>query len=81
MEQYTLFIDIETKIKRSIHAMQTFEVKALQMSPEGYYLCFSGGKDSQVIYALAKMAGVKFQAYYNITTVDQPELVHFIRKE
>lgn len=81
MEQYTLFIDIETKIKRSIHAMQTFEAKALQMSPEGYYLCFSGGKDSQVIYALAKMAGVKFQAYYNITTVDPPELVHFIRKE
>lgn len=81
MEQYTLFIDIEIKIKRSIHAMQTFEAKALQMSPEGYYLCFSGGKDSQVIYALAKMAGVKFQAYYNITTVDPPELVQFIRKE
>lgn len=81
MEQYTLFIDIETKMKRSIHAMQTFETKALQMCPEGYYLCFSGGKDSQVIYALAKMAGVKFQAYYNITTVDPPELVQFIRKE
>lgn len=35
MEQYTLFIDIETKIKRSIHAMQTFEAKALQMSRKG----------------------------------------------
>jgi phosphoadenosine phosphosulfate reductase len=27
------------------------------------------------------MAGVKFTAYYNITTVDPPELVHFIREK
>lgn len=81
MEQYTIFIDINAKIKRSVEALRSFERKALQMHPEGYYLCFSGGKDSQVIYALAKMAGVKFHAYYNITTVDPPELVYFIRKE
>ena len=48
--------------------------------PEGYLLGFSGGKDSQVIYELAKMSGVKFQPYYSITTVDQPELIYFIRK-
>lgn len=47
-----------------------FEAKAIEMHPEGYYLCFSGGKDSQVIYELAKQAKVKFQAYYNVTTVD-----------
>ena len=57
-----------------------FEAKAIEMHPEGYYLCFSGGKDSQVIYELAKQAKVKFQAYYNVTTVDPPELVYFIRK-
>jgi len=48
--------------------------------PEGYYLAFSGGKDSIVIYRLAQMAGVKFDAHYNNTSVDPPELVHFIRK-
>jgi len=48
---------------------------------EGYYLAFSGGKDSIVIYELAKMSGVKFDAHYNVTTVDPPELVHFIRRE
>ena len=46
----------------------------------GYYLCFSGGKDSQCIYHLAKEAGVKFDAHYNITGVDPPELVYFIRE-
>lgn len=48
--------------------------------PEGYYLAFSGGKDSQCIYHLAKMAEVKFDAHYCVTSVDPPELIRFIRK-
>ena len=47
--------------------------------PEGYYLCFSGGKDSVVIYDLAVKAGVNFDAHHNITTVEPPELMKFIR--
>lgn len=47
--------------------------------PEGYYLCFSGGKDSVVIYDLAVKAGVKFDAHHNITTVEPPQLMKFIR--
>lgn len=50
------------------------------MEPEdGYYLAFSGGKDSVALYRLAEMSGVKFDAHYHITTVDPPELVKFIR--
>lgn len=47
--------------------------------PEGYYLCFSGGKDSVVIHDLALKAGVKFDAHHNITTVEPPELMTFVR--
>lgn len=47
---------------------------------EGYYLCFSGGKDSVTIKALAQMAGVKFDAHYNDTTVDPPQVQAFIRQ-
>jgi phosphoadenosine phosphosulfate reductase len=47
---------------------------------EGYYLAFSGGKDSQCIYHLAKEAGVKFDAHFNLTTVDPPELIRFIQQ-
>lgn len=46
--------------------------------PEGYYLCFSGGKDSVVIYDLAVKAGVKFDAHHSITTVEPPQLMRFI---
>ncbi|MCJ7747876.1 MAG: phosphoadenosine phosphosulfate reductase family protein [Desulfobacterales bacterium] len=44
------------------------------------WLGFSGGKDSQAIYRLVEMSGVLFEAHYNVTGVDPPELVYFIRK-
>jgi len=47
---------------------------------EGFYLAFSGGKDSCVIKALADMAGVKYDAHYNVTTIDPPELTYFVRE-
>ena len=62
------------KVEEAIERLRMFE------PPEGYYMAFSGGKDSQCIYRLARMAGVKFDAHYNITGIDPPELVYFIRK-
>lgn len=48
---------------------------------EGYYLAFSGGKDSIVIYDLTIKAGIKFDAHYSQGGIDPPELVQFIRKQ
>lgn len=61
------------KVQVAIDRLKAFE------PPEGYYLAFSGGKDSVVIKALADMAGVKYDAHYNLTSVDPPELVHFVK--
>jgi len=61
------------RVDIAIARMKQFE------PPEGYYLAFSGGKDSCVILDLAKRSGVKFDAHYNLTTVDPPEVVHFVR--
>lgn len=69
----TLFGTVD-KVAVAIERIRSFE------PPEGYYLAFSGGKDSQVIYDLAQRAGVTFDAHYNLTTVDPPELVQFIRR-
>jgi phosphoadenosine phosphosulfate reductase len=43
------------------------------------YLAFSGGKDSIVIYDLAKKAGIPIEPHYHFTTVDPPELTRFIK--
>lgn len=64
---------ITTPIERAIHRLQFFE------PPDGYFLAFSGGKDSQCAYHLCRQAGVKFDAHYNVTSVDPSELIRFIR--
>jgi phosphoadenosine phosphosulfate reductase len=47
---------------------------------EGYFLGFSGGKDSIVTYELCRAAHVNFQAVYSCTGIDAPEVVRFIRQ-
>jgi phosphoadenosine phosphosulfate reductase len=66
--------EVFDKVKNALTLLRDLEPS------EGYYLAFSGGKDSCVIKELAVMAGVKFDAHYNVTTIDPPELVRFIRK-
>lgn len=42
---------------------------------------YSGGKDSQVLLALAERAGIDFEVINSHTTADAPETVHFIRNQ
>lgn len=68
----TLFGE-RNKVDIAVQRLKEFEPQA------GYLLAFSGGKDSQVVYHLAKMAGVKFRAEA-APTPDPPELIRFRRK-
>lgn len=47
----------------------------------GYFLAFSGGKDSQCLYHVAKLAGVKFVPYMSLTSVDPPEVIRFVKQQ
>jgi len=67
------------KIERAIEVIRKAESLALKYQSYGFHLAFSGGKDSQVIYELAKMAGVKFRPVMQVTTLDPPELMKFVR--
>lgn len=52
-----------------------FSIKLLQSIPQDdgpIELCYSGGKDSDVILELAKMSGIPFEAIYKNTTIDPP---------
>lgn len=69
--------ELGQKVKAAKERLKAFEPR----SGEGYYLAFSGGKDSVVVKALMDDAGVKYDAHYRVTSVDPPELVAFIRDQ
>lgn len=74
-------MNLTEKIEYSISLLKKSEKMALEMDPEnGFYLAFSGGKDSQVLYHLAVMGGVKFKAHMNLTSVDPPEVIRFVKQ-
>ena len=64
------------KEQNAIKYLKLFEPKT-----EPYYLCYSGGKDSDVILSLAKLAGVNYEAVHNLTTADAPETVYYVRSQ
>lgn len=72
-------IGFDERLQHSIDLLKKSESLALRYFDKGYYLAFSGGKDSQALYYVASMAKVKFEAHYALTTLDPPELVYFIR--
>lgn len=72
--EYTLFGKVD-KVQKALDRLKSFE------PPDGYFLAFSGGKDSQCVYHLCEMAGVKFDAHYAVTSVDPPELLRFMKKQ
>ena len=61
------------KEQRAIQYLRSFQPES-----EPYYLCYSGGKDSDCIRILAELAGVKHECKHNLTTVDAPETVHYV---
>ena len=67
--------ELGPKVKAAIERLKSFE------PPEGYYLAYSGGKDSDTCMALCDLAGVKYDAHYRITSVDPPELYNHIRHD
>jgi len=73
LKELTLEGEID-RIQVAIERLKTFE------PPEGYYLAFSGGKDSIVLKKLADMAKIKYDAHFNLTSVDPKEVILFTRK-
>lgn len=61
------------------------EQKAVEMlrffapEDEPYYLCYSGGKDSDCIRILAQLANVNHEIHHNLTSVDAPETVRYVK--
>lgn len=59
------------KIERAVKLIQSAAANAKKHG-QPIEVCYSGGKDSDVILELAKMAGVDYRAIYKNTTIDPP---------
>ena len=70
----TLF-GIRDKVQTAIDRIKSFE------PPEGYFVAYSGGKDSDVVLDLVKRSGVKYDAHFSVTSVEAPETIYYIRNE
>ena len=71
---------LREKIEHSIDLIRKGEALALKYDKEnGYFLAFSGGKDSQCLFHLAQMGGVKFKANMSLTSIDPPSVIRFVR--
>lgn len=73
---------LRKKLEHSVGLLRKAERLALAYDDVyGYYLAFSGGKDSQCLYHVAKLAGVRFKAHMNLTSIDPPEVIRFVKRE
>ena len=74
MSIHQLNLEGKDKVQVAIDRLQNFE------PPEGYFVAFSGGKDSIVLLDIVRRSGVKHDVNYSVTGIDPPELVQFMRK-
>lgn len=66
--------ELDKKIKDSIRILKMgAQDKTVELS-------YSGGKDSDVILTLAKMAGISIRPIYKCTTIDQPGTIAHVRE-
>lgn len=65
----------ERKVARSIRLLQSIPQDGL------VEVSYSGGKDSDVILELAKLAGIEYRAIYKNTTIDPPGTIKHCREK
>lgn len=68
-------MDLDRKIEFAINLL-----KSIPTDDGPIEVCYSGGKDSDVILELAKMAGINFRAIYKNTTIDPRGTMQHVRE-
>ena len=72
---------LRKKMLYSVELLRKAEKIAMNYDKDdGFFLAFSGGKDSQALYHISELGGVKFKAHMNLTSVDPPEVIRFVKK-
>ena len=70
--------ELERKVDRAVKLLQAAG-KVAKEHGQPLEICYSGGKDSDVILELARMSGVEYRAIYKNTTIDPPGTIAHAR--
>lgn len=76
---YQPTLDHAEKVERSLQQMQLASAMSRRYYDSPLLLCYSGGKDSDVLIELARMSGIEFEVQHSRTTADAPETMYHIR--
>lgn len=79
-KEVQLSLLMDEKINKAIDRIRFSYDLALNRGKEQLYVAFSGGKDSQAIAELCRLANIKYTLNYNMTGIDHPELIYFMRQ-
>lgn len=66
------------KVAKAIERIKSFEPISNGFDNNPYYVCYSGGKDSDCIRILCELAGIKYDLVCNWTGIDAPETWAYI---
>ena len=69
-------IHLQKKVSQAVKLLQV----CYKAAGEPLEIAYSGGKDSDVILELAKMAGIEYQAIYKNTTIDPPGTIKHVKE-
>lgn len=67
IDMETVMAELQKKVERAVRLIQ-----AAGADGEVVEVAYSGGKDSDVILELTRMAGIKYRSIYKNTTIDPP---------
>lgn len=70
-------IHLQKKISQAVKLLQV----CYKAAGEPLEIAYSGGKDSDVILELAKMAGIEYRAIYKNTTIDPPGTIKHVLEQ
>lgn len=67
--------DLQQKVDRAVKLIQSAGADGSVVE-----VSYSGGKDSDVILELTRMAGIRYRAIYKNTTIDPPGTIKHVRE-
>lgn len=80
MNNGQMTLDHAEKVERSIKQIRLAAAMSRRYYDKPILICYSGGKDSDVLICLARMSDIEYEVQHSRTTADAPETMRHVRR-